>query len=291
MNIKRFILSYYENATSSFYITRIENPSEALKPHIHDYFQVYYVEKGSIRHHLGKNSALLCCGDVFIIPPNVKHYISKEEDDTVFYSMSFLPDFIDNLAQSHLLLADFLHSLTSVPKGKLPPKISLKANDSILTESLLARILSEFNEKKLGSEDVIKDCTSVLITLFARNHFKKEIENIPIGFETNKSSVLHCIDYISNHSNEDITLEEISRYATMSKACFCRLFSSITKMSFKEFLHSKRIEKASELLSTTDLKVSSVAAKCGYGDFTTFYRNFKKITGLSPAEFKKINRQ
>ena len=48
MDIKRFVLEYYKDATKDFYITRIDNPVDTLTPHIHEYYQAFYVASGSI---------------------------------------------------------------------------------------------------------------------------------------------------------------------------------------------------------------------------------------------------
>ncbi len=286
MDIKRFILSYYRNATSNFHINLIKKPTEALKLHTHNYFQVYYVVRGSIRHHLEEQNALLGFGDVFIIPPNVPHFISVDEEDSEFYSLSFMPEFFDDTS-AFPLLSDFLRSLVSLPNNALLPKLSISSDDSLFIETLLGRVMKEFNEKNVGSQEIILESVAILISIFARNYFEERIEKMSIGFETNKHSVLHCIEYLSTHYTEKTSLDEISKYATMSKSNFCKIFYSITNTTFNQFIHNKRIEKATQMLSATNLKVTTVAVQCGYEDFSTFFRNFKKITGLSPAEFKK----
>ena len=286
MDIKNFVLSYYTNATENFYIDRIEEPVEALKLHTHNYFQLYYILQGSVNHHLGKETATLCCGDVFIIPPDVRHYISKNEHNTVFYAMSFMPDFFKGTEQCCNLLADFLRYLVNVPAESVHPRLLLTPKDSILAETLLDRIMTEFTEKGVGSEELVRESAALLITLFARNYFSGTDDCISLVFEENKKYVLQCINYISTNFTEEITLEDIAHHSAMSKTCFCRLFSSITGMGFKTFLNTKRIEKAKELI-LNDYKITTVDRLCGYEDFSTFYRNFKKITGLSPRQYKK----
>ena len=86
---------------------------------------------------------------------------------------------------------------------------------------------------------------------------------------------------------EDITLEEITKHSAMSKTRFCSLFAEITGTSFKNYLNMFRIKKAGELILTGE-KLSAVSALCGYNDFSTFYRNFKKYMSVSPAEYQEI---
>ena len=66
MDIKKFVLLYYKGAAKDFYISRIKNPTEALKLHTHSYFQIYYSNSGKMTHFLDNGSVLLAHGDVFM---------------------------------------------------------------------------------------------------------------------------------------------------------------------------------------------------------------------------------
>lgn len=85
------------------------------------------------------------------------------------------------------------------------------------------------------------------------------------------------------------TLSEIVHRSAISKTSFCTIFHSIVGMPFKEYLNRYRIERAAELLAE-GAKISAAASCCGYSDFSTFYRNFKKHMGVSPSEFAHKNK-
>lgn len=284
MDIKKFVLSYYENATSTFYISEITAPTEACNLHTHDYFQVYYMLSGKITHHIESGSAELSCGDVFIVPPNLPHYIDTNNGPVDFYAMSFMPDFFLGMSENNKLISDFLYYLKTATLENIQPKFTLPHEDIIFVDTVFKRIMSEFKSTKTGKEEVIKECVSVLLSLFARVYFEEKAEALTL--EYNRNSVLHCIEYIKNHLDEDITLTEIARRSAMSKTCFCSIFSSITGTSFKQFLNSCRIKKAAELILAGE-KISNVSILCGYNDLSTFYRNFKKQIGISPTQYQK----
>ncbi len=184
------------------------------------------------------------------------------------------------------LIADFLYYLKTAALERIQPKFSLPHDDIMFAETLFKRIMSEFSGLKTGKDEVIKECVSVLLSLFARVYFEGKAETL--NLEYNRHSVMHCIEYIKNHFDEDISLAEIAKCSAMSKTCFCNIFSSITGTSFKNFLNTYRIEKAAELLLTGE-KISTVSTLCGYSDLSTFYRNFKKQIGVSPTQYQKIN--
>ncbi len=280
MDIKKFVLSYYKNATEDFYITELTQPVEALKLHSHNYFQVYYMAGGKIVHHMENGEAMLTRGDVFILPPDVPHYIEVPEGKVDFYSMSFMPGFVGGDSK---LVLDFLHFLTNASLEKIQPKISLPSEDVIFVETLFKRIMSEFSGDSMGKTELIKGYTSVLLSLFARIYFEEQA--VSISTQANREAVMYCIEYIGNNLDEDITLGEIVRRSAMSKTCFCSLFYSVTGKSFKNYLNELRIKKAVRLISD-GRKISDVCTLCGYSDFSTFYRNFKKYTSVSPKEYR-----
>lgn len=287
MNVKKFVLSYYKNATNDFYITRITSPKEALKLHSHNYFQIYYVISGRLTHHLENSMADLTAGDIFILPPNQPHYIQTPDGEVDFYSLSFTTDYFQNIKEANKLILDFLLYLQAEQAEKIEPKISLSYEDMIFTDTLFKRIMAEFSGNKTGKQEIVKETVSVLLSLFARVYFEENA--LALVAKENRQLVLHSIEYIKNHFDEDITLGEIVRRSAMSKTNFCTIFNSIAGMPFKEYINRYRIERAAELIASGE-KISVAGNCCGYNDFSTFYRNFKKYMKISPSEFANKNK-
>ncbi len=287
MNVKKFVLSYYENATSDFYITRISSPKEALNIHSHNYFQIYYVISGKATHHIENSTAELTAGDIFILPPNQPHYIETPDGEVDFYSLSFTTDYFQSIREGNKLILDFLLYLQTERTKKIEPKLSLSYEDTIFTSALFKRIMAEFSGNKTGKNEIIKESVSVLLSLIARVYF--EVNDAALVAKENKQLVMHSIEYIKNHFDEEISLSEIVRRSAMSRTSFCTIFNSIFGMPFKEYLNRYRIDRAAELIASGE-KVSASASYCGFSDFSTFYRNFKKYMGMSPSQFANKNK-
>ncbi len=88
---------------------------------------------------------------------------------------------------------------------------------------------------------------------------------------------------------KEISLDSMVRLSAMSKSNFCSIFYSVTGKTFNHYLNTIRIHKAAEYIKA-GYKITAIYGLCGYNDFSTFYRNFKKIMGISPKEYAINNR-
>lgn len=279
MDVKKFVLSYYKDSAEDFHIHKVTHTVEAKKPHTHEYFQIYYVEGGSIVHYVENGSSVLNQGDMFIVPSNTAHYISAE-DGSIFYSFSFMPSFLGGQSK---LVQSFLTSLGD--SGRILPKVSADARDVFFIENVMERMTEEFTSRPIGYADTVRAYAVMLVTVLARNYFEKS--KVSDCFENSKQYVLHCIKYVEESYHEPLTLDEMARRSAMSRGSFCTLFKSLTGHTFNSYLNHCRIKKAAEYIRN-GYAVTAVCGLCGYNDFSTFYRNFKKIMNVSPLEYKRL---
>ncbi|MQL47485.1 helix-turn-helix domain-containing protein [Photorhabdus khanii] len=93
-------------------------------------------------------------------------------------------------------------------------------------------------------------------------------------------------DYIREHFDRTIRLEELTNLTHLSVAQLERYCKRIFHLTPRQMIHKIRIEKASELLAT-ELPITDVALQCGYTDHSAFTRQFKALTGLTPSNFRQ----
>lgn len=92
---------------------------------------------------------------------------------------------------------------------------------------------------------------------------------------------------LANYKN-DLTLEEIASVANLSVTSFCRYFKLMTKKTFHDFLIEIRISHAQRMLIEDRLATAEVICfECGFNNRSIFFGHFKKITGLTPHEYKR----
>lgn len=100
-------------------------------------------------------------------------------------------------------------------------------------------------------------------------------------------AVQKAISYIKAHYQEDIKLSLLARQVGLSKNHLCTLFRRETGFRFVDFLHQVRIDRACQLLLTTGLRVSEIAACVGYRDAKYFSKVFQKYKNISPSEYRR----
>ena len=109
------------------------------------------------------------------------------------------------------------------------------------------------------------------------NQFTKEIENAKKYIQ-------------NNYSDLDLSLDAVAKYVNMSACYFSVIFKKESGGTFINYLTNVRIDKAKELLLSTNLKSYEISYQVGYDNPTYFSTVFKKLTGVSPIDFKKNQR-
>lgn len=96
-------------------------------------------------------------------------------------------------------------------------------------------------------------------------------------------------DYVDQHYSQDISRSSLTDVFYLDPDYASKLFKKETGISFKNYIINKRIEVAKNLLSTTDLPINTVADNVGYGNYSYFARLFKKVTDMTPNEYRNAN--
>lgn len=103
----------------------------------------------------------------------------------------------------------------------------------------------------------------------------------------NRNIVERAREYIEEYYMEELTLQRVADQVGISAGYLSTLFSQYLGSKFIDYLNKIRIECASSYLKQGYLKTYEIAYKVGYRDEKYFARVFKKVTGMSPSEYKK----
>lgn len=94
------------------------------------------------------------------------------------------------------------------------------------------------------------------------------------------------IKFMHENYKNDISLNDVAKYVSLSRVYFCSYFKKITGENFVDTLNKYRVEKAKELLDGSTQSVYSIAETVGYKSIPYFYKIFAKITNLTPNEYR-----
>lgn len=110
-------------------------------------------------------------------------------------------------------------------------------------------------------------------------------------YESNIAELKRLMKEESIFAQPDINMEKLADMINVPSHVMSRILNEAIGMSFWDYMNVARIDLAKELLRDTREKNLSVALKCGYNSESVFYRNFRKITGLTPGMYQEIYHQ
>lgn len=100
-------------------------------------------------------------------------------------------------------------------------------------------------------------------------------------------AVYNCCDYISAHITDDLSIEFLASRAGYTEYYFSRKFKKEIGISISEYIKREKIKKAQILLSSTNMDIVEISTELGFSSRNYFSDTFQKITGCSPAKYRK----
>lgn len=151
----------------------------------------------------------------------------------------------------------------------------------------------DFPDKKELQNDFLEQCDSCttaeeLFQYLLQFMLLKIEKIISMREEDTVRPVRLAKQYIHNHYQEQITLEEVSEHVGLTTAYFSVLFKKETEIGFAKYLMNERIEGAKDLLRETNMSVGDICRKVGYNDLKHFTRLFEKNVGVKPGVYRKL---
>lgn len=117
-------------------------------------------------------------------------------------------------------------------------------------------------------------------------------------YSTQRHQILDCngglaqhklrlvIDYINEHLECEVGLNELAAIAQLSQHHFCRTFKQATGLSPHQYLIQQRVERVKQLLQAGKMRISEVAIACGFTHQSHLNRHFKRLTGVTPKTWR-----
>ena len=116
---------------------------------------------------------------------------------------------------------------------------------------------------------------------------EKKIGNIIKIFPRHSELVRPALEFMMDNFQENISISQLAALSNLSKSYFMGCFKKAVGVGAIEHLTQLRVNAACEALTDTDKTISDVALDCGYSNLSNFNRQFKKITGSTPNEYRR----
>lgn len=257
-----------------YYAHKVDEPaywSPDYCDHFHTVFEIVYFISGDAEFIIEDKRYPLKSGDLMLIRPGSHHNIhllssKRYERYVIRFTEYLIPS--DILAKIEHLEGCYFIGDTPMPSlfSRFDMHIENVGDESETLKMLFRCVLTE------------------ILVYFSRTGVKE-------GSCVNllKEDMAAVLDYINKNLENQLCLEDICKKFHYSKSYICREFSASMGVPIMHYVRTKKIMYADALLRS-GMRPTEVALQCGFSDYSTFYRMYKKLMGNSPSDKNKIFR-
>ncbi len=261
-----------------------------VRAHVHQYIELIYCDRGYHDILLGANHYEFGPGDMVLINSGEIHLIrgkSGADNISAYLVMRFEPEVLCSSLPSAFEMKYILpFTLNDADHQRV---FRAEEISETLLPSLFRENLREYTEKKYGYELALR--TNIgRIFLWILRYWNDRGINLNLSSGVNENLIKRCqkvIDYVAVNYRYDITAHEMAELCNLSYSYFSRLFKTIMKQSFTDYLNYVRLSAAETLLTTSDLSITEISMMVGFSNTSYFIRRFREAKHISPKQFRK----
>ncbi|MCI9421628.1 helix-turn-helix domain-containing protein [Sporofaciens musculi] len=251
--------------------------------HFHNYLEIGYCYEGEGTLTLGERDYRYTGGEISIIPKNYPHTTNSDPGtvskwEYVFVDVEGLLEELYQKGGNVKRMKYLLHRINS-------QAIFRGIEEAPGIAKMVRGILDIMRDTK---EFYLEEAKGLMVALLVCIARENPDDKGPVEISGKITiPVSRALDYITLHYMEPLKVEELAKWCHISETHFRRVFSTYMHMGPLEYINLVRVQTACNYLKNTDESMADIAGKCGFTTLSTFNRNFKQVTGVSPSEWRK----
>ncbi|MBR1892374.1 MAG: helix-turn-helix transcriptional regulator [Lachnospiraceae bacterium] len=247
--------------------------------HFHNYLEIGYCYNGSGRF-VFEDETLRYTGGMFtIIPAYIPHTTISDPGHICKWEFLYIDmdEFIKKRMQMNSVFGE--HVISAINKrGRL-----LAADNNKRLDSIIRFIIEECREER----PYFKESVNGQVYSFVIELLRLEGEYSQKSLDTKANETIKTVFmYVKDHMHEDIKVADMADACGLSETHFRRSFESAMNMKPADYVNYVRVDEACRLISTKELSMEEIAIRVGFQSQSTFNRNFKRITHMTPYQWK-----
>lgn len=284
MTDRRVHLDDARGIDAHFFHKIVKPMVRAPRLHCHDSFEIAYFLDGEGEYTVGGRIYPIHRGDAFLFGSYEPHYITRIEEGTTLHTLNlhFTRSLLCSNEESVLDNSYFRFFLDRDERfsNRIP------AGDVINGEirAFLQRCETLFEQSPEDILLALKPMTASLLNDLRVAAHLPASGNAAVRLNGRFQTVCQ---FIIDHYNQPLTLEQMAASVNMSKAYFSTQFKRMNGISPWDYLQIQRIRHALSMIADTDMTMLDIALKCGFNNTANFNRAFLKVTGRTPKSYRK----
>lgn len=253
--------------------------------HIHPWLEISFIKSGSGLYHIDDRLYELRTGDVVVISSTEHHCIEMlPGGHLVNCVIHFNPDFLCSSPKNSI---DYRFLQIFFERSAKFSNILDRDNPATAgIYQLLHEIQQELMDQLPGYELMIKIKLQNVFANIIRYYDYCPNEEKPAISARDLKIIREVYIYISDHLNENLTLEDLSGIANMSPSYFSTFFKKHNGLSPFEYITNLRVRRAIELIQTSNRSLTDIAFSCGFNNSTSFNKAFHRVVGKPPSHYR-----
>ena len=248
--------------------------------HHHDFSKIVILIDGDLTYYIEGKSYILKPWDILFVNKNEIHKPVVNADKYYERIVIWLnPDFIAKYAQGNNNLLKCFEVAMKNNYNLL--RLNMKSIENI--KNLIQDIKNCDNSNEFGSE-ILKESLFIQLMVLMNRLFLNSDKNRDIEDIQYDKTIEGVLNYINSNLENDLSIDTIASEFFISKYYLMRKFKNQIGSSIHSYVIQKRLILAKSLISD-GLSMSTVCSKCGFNDYSSFVRAFKKAYGVSPSNY------